>query len=312
MYLKLCLAGDYLFINHYSKTPSNYGKKQKRALPTRQSDRSSCDVSSNSAARSTVRYSGRGEAVGRTRRDLHRRILCFRPDGSDTLFVTLTYRGVVTDLRRCKRDLDLFYKRLNYKYGHVSHITVYEYQKRGAVHFHALVRGLPTPSVVEQWRSLKVDLEAIWGHGFVKCKKTYGESSLIAAYLSKYLSKESERRRGDRLRKFSSSRDLKRPETRIVSAGSVQGSCIPYVLQNNKVLGLPDIPCFVAVSKSPYAGIITSYIYKLKNHILCNSNQTSQLSLIQSTIMRGSSTPMSLLLTAKTLLPMLRFQRVYQ
>jgi hypothetical protein len=51
--------------------------------------------------------------------------------------------------------------RLNYHIGHaLKYVSVVEFQKRGAVHYHAVFFNLPF--IVND------ELAAIWSHGFIK------------------------------------------------------------------------------------------------------------------------------------------------
>ena len=74
-----------------------------------------------------------------------RRIVASNLDGSSRpLLVTLTYRDNFTDLSGAYRHYSSFIQSLRSKYGKAfKYICVPEFQKRGAVHFHALFWGLP-------------------------------------------------------------------------------------------------------------------------------------------------------------------------
>lgn len=58
-------------------------------------------------------------------------------------FLTLTYRLNEVNVSRCKYDLAKFFKRLKYFFKKqnkdIRYFYVYEYQQRGAVHFHILL-----------------------------------------------------------------------------------------------------------------------------------------------------------------------------
>lgn len=80
-----------------------------------------------------------------------------------------------------------FVRKLRRRFGkEFKYIVVPEFQKRGAVHFHALVWGLPYDIISNESR-LRY-LQALWGEGFLDCIVTDG-SSKLAGYLSKYMSK---------------------------------------------------------------------------------------------------------------------------
>ena len=71
--------------------------------------------------------------------------------------------------------------RLNYHVGHsLKYVSVVEFQKRGAVHYHAVFFNL---SYIDN-----DELAKIWSHGFIKINAIQHIRS-IGAYVSKYLQK---------------------------------------------------------------------------------------------------------------------------
>ncbi|GEM_PF-1838807 len=62
--------------------------------------------------------------------------------GSDTL-LTLTYRANETDLERSKKDLKEFVRRLRRYMPEFKAVAVYEYQARGAIHWHIATANVP-------------------------------------------------------------------------------------------------------------------------------------------------------------------------
>lgn len=66
------------------------------------------------------------------------------------------------------------------------YVAVPEFQKRGAVHFHILIWGLPE-KIVENERGNRY-LQNLWALGYVDCVPTDG-SPKLAGYLAKYMSK---------------------------------------------------------------------------------------------------------------------------
>lgn len=65
-------------------------------------------------------------------------------------------------------------------------ITVPEFQKRGAVHFHTLIFGLPQ-DITKNERSDR-RIQNLWGYGYVDGIPTDGQPAL-AGYMAKYMSK---------------------------------------------------------------------------------------------------------------------------
>jgi hypothetical protein len=129
--------------------------------------------------------------------------------GANPLLVTLTYKDNFTDLAGAYRHLTAFNQALRYRYGKTfAYILVPEFQKRGAVHFHALFWGLPEELFYSE-RETRI-LSEIWGHGFVFLKQTDGHEKL-AFYLAKYFTKAYLDPRLKNQKSYVASRNVKRP-----------------------------------------------------------------------------------------------------
>jgi hypothetical protein len=73
-------------------------------------------------------------------------------------FLTLTYGQVYPDLQGCKRDIDVFVKRLNRKLDlKLSYVWKVELQKRGAPHVHIVLFG---------WQKIEKDKKKTWALTF--------------------------------------------------------------------------------------------------------------------------------------------------
>lgn len=97
-----------------------------------------------------------------------------------------------------------FIQRMRRVYGvSFSYIAVPEFQIRGAVHFHALIWGLPEKDLIDEaphWereedygRMDKIKrgtrkIQNLWSYGYVDCVITDG-SAKLASYLGKYMQK---------------------------------------------------------------------------------------------------------------------------
>jgi hypothetical protein len=69
-------------------------------------------------------------------------------------FVTLTYpRNFTLDGERVKRDLDTFYKAVDYNYGKPRGVWKMEFQRRGAPHFHMVLAGIEDTNEFRAWVS---------------------------------------------------------------------------------------------------------------------------------------------------------------
>ncbi|WP_458258635.1 rolling circle replication-associated protein [Spiroplasma endosymbiont of Dactylopius coccus] len=103
-------------------------------------------------------------------------------------FVTLTYAENMKDVKLAKYHIALFFKRLKKwwnnpkraKYlGELKYLYVYEYQKRGAVHFHILFNRIHK-SMLPQW----------WPFGINDVRVVQkGTNENVVKYLAKYVVK---------------------------------------------------------------------------------------------------------------------------
>lgn len=120
-------------------------------------------------------------------------------------FITLTFNNDqpidINDLSSCLPYYQKFIRKLRKKYSSLKFITVPEFQKRGAVHYHLLCN---IPFIQ------KGELEILWPYGFSKPKAV--KSSLhLALYLCKYLSKRFDDKRKEGHRLYYSSKNLAKP-----------------------------------------------------------------------------------------------------
>lgn len=126
------------------------------------------------------------------------------------LLLTATYRDNQTDLRLGYRDFGAFIQAMRHRFGKEwRYIAVPEFQKRGAVHFHALIWGLPQ-HILEEERSTRL-VAGLWKHGFIYLKITDGNEKL-SSYLTKYMAKSFVDKRLMNQKAYVCSRNLKRPQ----------------------------------------------------------------------------------------------------
>jgi len=149
------------------------------------------------------------------------------------LFLTLTFTHDIS-LKEGWREYSKFCMRFRYHNPGVVLITVPEWQKRGVLHFHALVWGLDqTRGCVRsqvKYRDKKGNLKrkhvcaadrncerqtrkiaVLWGHGFVELCETDSSPALVF-YMSKYLAKALNDERLDGQKSYTASRGVTRPE----------------------------------------------------------------------------------------------------
>lgn len=106
-------------------------------------------------------------------------------DGSDCYFLSLTvYKNVSVS------DGFIYFRQFGARLGRifgntVRYVGVPEFQKRGVIHFHVLVWGLP--NFIENERDNRF-LQGLWQRGFLDCIKTDGNEKIVG-YLSKYMRK---------------------------------------------------------------------------------------------------------------------------
>jgi len=102
------------------------------------------------------------------------------------VFLTLTMREVVS-VKNAFRSFSRFSCALRLKYGRgIKYIAVPEFQKRDAVHFHALVWGFSDETINTERQTRT--LAKLWREGFIDLIKTDGNIKL-AYYFGKYMSK---------------------------------------------------------------------------------------------------------------------------
>jgi hypothetical protein len=132
------------------------------------------------------------------------------------LLLTSTYETNETDLKKAYYDHKLFVQTLKYTYGkNLKYICVPEFQRRGAVHFHALFWGLPVDVLLPEcktgyYKNVSPTLSKIWGQGFVFLKETDGNDKL-SSYLAKYMAKAFTDPRLKNQKAYASSRNVSRP-----------------------------------------------------------------------------------------------------
>ena len=106
----------------------------------------------------------RGRIKGFSRQS-RRRLMCtigaIRRDAKLPNFVTLTYPDTFPTVERAKRDIDIFFKRLERQFPQVGYIWKLEPQQRGAPHYHLLVWGCDEGQlfrwVVNNWYEIAGD-----------------------------------------------------------------------------------------------------------------------------------------------------------
>lgn len=185
-YRKIIHYGDTLELYEYEKPPRGGRGKKKRA-------RNSDDMPHISDVGNTVQQQVEQKKV-RLPENARRAILGFKRlvganmGGTDNaVFATFTYAENMQDLKGARKDFNAFAQSLRVEFGDaIRYVVVAEFQERGAVHFHAILWGLPIEAIANE-RSTRL-VATLWGKGFVDIRLVKSPQG-IAVYLSKYLMK---------------------------------------------------------------------------------------------------------------------------
>jgi len=185
-FLKVIKSGDIIETYEYERIPRG-GKRKRRGVSV---DDGMSHVHENRPATEEEKRSfkaRRHHNARRTRLAFTRLVRANLLLDDHPLLFTLTYAQNMGSLEQAHKDWNAFARAARAHFGEgIRYITVAEYQKRGAVHFHAFIWGLPTDTV-ETERFTRVCAK-LWGHGFVDIKHTDGNEKL-AGYLAKYMTK---------------------------------------------------------------------------------------------------------------------------
>jgi len=181
---KIVVSGSNVEMYQYEKNlPIRIAKK----LRTRSDDLSHVVSSGTNPLQQKNSSGKRKDNAGRATLSFRRIVQVNLIGTALPVLLTLTYSDNFKDIRGAYSDLTAFTKALRYYFGKgFRYISVPEFQKRGAVHFHTLVWGLPSRLFLEERKTRY--LARLWGKGFLYFKLTDGNAK-ISSYLSKYMSK---------------------------------------------------------------------------------------------------------------------------
>ena len=145
----------------------------------------------------------RGKVKGfsrQSRRRLMMMIAQVRQDAELPEFVTLTYPDTFPTVERAKRDIKVFFQRLERQFPECGYIWKLEPQQRGAPHFHLLVWGCKEGElfrwVIENWYKIAGDgdinhwkFHAGVLEGTKPCVQKVKSFKGVWSYASKYIGK---------------------------------------------------------------------------------------------------------------------------
>lgn len=211
-YSKFISYGDNLEVYEYEKDVIRTALR--RSAVTRKRDNAKDDLGTAGEDTLSERKLGKRQDNARRASLGFRRIVAANLGGSvRPILATLTYRDNLCELSEAYRHLSAFIQHLRYRYGKsFRYVCVPEFQKRGAVHFHALFWGLPE-SVFSRERKDRA-IATLWGQGFVYLKQTDGNEKL-SFYLSKYMAKAFADPRLKNQKCYVTSRNIQRPTIQI-------------------------------------------------------------------------------------------------
>lgn len=196
----------------------------------------------------------REDNAQRVRMAFRRLVISNLTPRENPLLITFTYEQNQTDLRQGYRDFTSFIQSLRYRYrDQFSYISVPEFQKRGAVHFHALFWGLPPQLFLEE-RQTRF-LAKLWSLGFLYIKQTDGNQK-IAGYLSKYMAKAFTDPRLKSQKSYVASRNIKRP---IIGSGNFNFGCVL-----DEFLGVDNYPIVSRDYMTEYLGKCNYQLFNIK------------------------------------------------
>lgn len=174
-YTKVIHSGNTLEIYQYEKAPKVSANRTRKRIP-KTPDSGGFEPPD----------SKRWDNIRRARKGFIRLVQANCAGDLKPALVTLTMRSVV-EIPEASKCYTRFAQRLKKNHGpSIRYIGVPEFQKRGAVHYHILIWGLPD-NVIQNERHTRY-LQNCWGYGYVDCKATDG-SPKLAGYLAKYMSK---------------------------------------------------------------------------------------------------------------------------
>lgn len=124
------------------------------------------------------------------------------------IFLTLTFKDNVRDIKLANREYSKFIQRFNYEMGYKKSYLKYsvaiQFQDRGAVHYHMVFFNLPYV------KDLKNKLLKIWGKGFTNFRKIKNVRN-VGNYMTKYMAKDVNDKRLYGQKCYFGSRGLKKP-----------------------------------------------------------------------------------------------------
>jgi len=221
------------------------------STPVKTGSRKSAEIREDSLTDSE-KMENRKRSLIRTKKNIKRYLHC----NDDLLyFWTLTFKDNVKDVDCANRLFKQFIQRLRYVYPDIKYLSVVEYQKRGAVHYHI---------IVDEWVSFDF-MSSLWNNGYVLVKKVNDRRHLVN-YLLKYFTKiSSTDKRLWNKKIFFRSRNLTMPEE-YNNMSVVDFSTIVKNKMIENWKGSYKFKCRIGSFDSDFIGRINFWIYDLSIH----------------------------------------------
>jgi len=242
MYAKVVYYANIAEVTRYEKTPTRASRRRVQGTLPGLADLSQLSLDGKDLKPKRKPFSLRpsGQAQ-RTVLALRRIIVANLARFGNPVFASITYADNMCDVSRSRKDWNTFIVGARRQYGATfRYVCTTEFQERGAVHFHALIWGLP-PDAVASERSTRIFAKT-WGHGFADLVETDG-SAKLATYVSKYISKYFNDQRLHGYRLYLCSRNVVYP---VVDRAAILS------MYDGSVNGVPDLSTGVAVHESDY------------------------------------------------------------
>lgn len=202
-YNKVITYGDYLEHYEYEKNIEFNGRRSKgKRYPLLGSE----DNDDGKQDRSKTR---RQDNAKRTSMAFRRLVLANISEQTMPVLLTLTYKINNKDLYLGYQHFKSFARLVKSRVSPLcKYIAVVEFQKRGAVHFHALFWGIPEV-LCQSERSTRF-LQGLWGRGFIDIDPIR-DRDRVSTYLAKYMVKAFLDPRLSGRKAYVSSRNVSRP-----------------------------------------------------------------------------------------------------
>ncbi len=207
-YNKFISYGDHFELYEYEKDIVTLGGR--RSKRTRSSDTDNTNLGTDGTDTLSERKLGkRQDNAQRASLAFRRLVICNLSRTTLPLLVTLTHRDNLEDLTQGYKHFTSFIQALRDQHGKdFKYIAVPEFQKRGSIHFHALIWGLPEEVFLSERKTRT--LARLWKQGFVYLKETDGNEKL-SFYLAKYMAKAFTDPRLKNQKSYITSRNVLRP-----------------------------------------------------------------------------------------------------